>query len=204
LAGAGVFEGEVGSREVETMRSIRTLIMAAGALAIPLVVVGGTGSWIHVAVDEGHGKATSVRVNLPIMAVEAVTPLIQQEWKKNAKIGKEAKGIDKPRLVEIWKAVKDGGDAEFVTVRGEGDDVRVAKIGGKLVVKVHESGKGKDTVTVEIPGEVADALLSGPGPELDFGAALAVLRDKGHGTLVTVDDSDTKVRIWIDDRNASE
>jgi hypothetical protein len=186
------------------MKLTRGLWMAAGALAVALPAGAGTGtaSWIHVSVDEGGAKASTVRVNLPLAVVEAATPMVKAELDKTVKHEVKDAGLDKARLIEMWKAVKDAGDAEFVTVREGDDHVRVAKIKNKLVVKVDEGGK--ENVTVEIPGEVVDALLSGPGEELDVAAAIEVLKRQGHGTLVTVDDKDSKVRVWIDDQNVSE
>jgi hypothetical protein len=183
---------------------MKSVLLVTGVLAMALPAGAGTASWIHVAVDDGHSKPTTVRVNLPLAAVDAVTPLIQQELAKNAKLEAKGQSLDKAHLTAMWKAVKDAGDAEFVTVRGQGDDVRVAKVRDKLIVKVSDAAKGKDTVTVEIPAEVVDALLSGPGDQLDFAAAIEVLKQRGHGTLVTVDDASSKVRVWIDDRNVSE
>ncbi len=186
------------------MRTMKSMVLTAAVVALALPAGAGTASWIHVAVDDGHAKPTTVRVNLPLAAVDAVSPLIQEELQKSAKLDAKGQHLDKAHLKEMWRAVKDAGDADFVTVQGQGDDVRVAKIKDKLVVKVRESGKGKDTVTVEIPAAVVDALLSGPGEQLDFAAAIEVLKQQGQGTLVTVDDASSKVRVWIDDRNVSE
>jgi hypothetical protein len=187
---------------VAIMSVTKNFLLAAGVLAVTIPAGAGTASWIHVSVDEGGAKANTVRVNLPLAVVDAATPLVKDELAKAAKHGAGEAGLDKARLIEMWKAVKNAGDAEFVTVRDGDEHVRVAKIGGKLVVKVEDAGK--ENVSVEIPGEVVDALLSGPGDELDVAAAIEVLKRQGHGTLVTVDDKDSKVRVWIDDKNVSE
>jgi hypothetical protein len=49
---------------------------------------------------------------------------------------------------------------------------------------------------VEIPVDVVDALLSGPGDELDVRAALGQLQ-KRRGDVVRVNDEHSTVRVWI-------
>jgi hypothetical protein len=183
-----------------------TLALAALlALALP-AAAAGPATWIHVAVDEGGAKANTVRVNLPLAVVEAVVPLMDQEWSKHAKIDAGDKPLKKADIKAMLAAVRDVEDAEFVRVDDDNENVRVANVKVNLVVHVREKGaKGdKDKVTIQVPMEVADALLSAPGDELDFSAALDVLKQKGHGPLVTVDDENSKVRIWLDDRNQAE
>jgi hypothetical protein len=135
--------------------------------------------------------------------IEAAAPLASGEWAKHAKI-QGPSGLDKAQLRAMWTAAKEAGDSEFVKVESEGDHVRVARVGGRLVVRVDQAGAKGDRVTVEIPGEVADALLSGPGDQLDFVAALNALKRAGNMQLVSVESAKDKVRIWVDDRNISE
>jgi len=45
---------------------------------------------------------------------------------------------------------------------------------------------------------VVDALLSGPGEELNIKAALAAMQQKGTGDILVVNDHQTQVRLWID------
>jgi hypothetical protein len=181
-----------------------TMLTALGVLALTVPAAAGGTSWLHIKVDEAGNKAATVRVNLPLTVLEAVAPLAGEEFAKNTKIHAGDKRLNKAELKRMLIAVRDTDDAEFVRVQDDGDDVRVAKVKGQLVVHVREKGKAKDTVSVQIPMEVADALLNGPGDELDFVAALNVLKQRGSGPLVTVDDDDSKVRIWIDDRNGTE
>ena len=181
-----------------------TLTVAAlVALALP-AAAAGPATWIHVAVDDGGAKANTVRINLPLAVVDAVVPLMNQEWSKHAKIDAGDKPIKKADIKAMLAAVRDVEDAEFVNVKDENESVQVAKVKGSLVVRVREKGEKGDKVTVQVPMEVADALLSAPGDELNFSAAIEVLKQKGHGPLVTVDDDDSKVRIWLDDTNQSE
>jgi hypothetical protein len=137
-----------------------------------------------------------------------VAPLANEQWTKNVRIEADKHGVDKSQLRAMWAAAKSAGDSEFVRVQGQDEDVRVARMGGRLVVRVEQGtraeGRRAEKVTIDIPGEVVDALLAGPGDQLDFAAALTALQRSGHSQLVSVEDGKSKVRIWIDDRNVSE
>lgn len=162
------------------------------------LAVAGSDLWLHVYVEgSGHGDET-VRVNVPVSLIESVLPLIQHERLRNGKVKVldelEDEGID---LRAMWEAVRNTPDGEFVRVRGDDENVRVAKAEGMLIVLASDH---EDNVNVRIPLEVIDALFSGEGDELDVIAAIRALgRYPGHD-VVTVDDGSSKVRIWIDDR----
>ena len=51
-----------------------------------------------------------------------------------------------------------------------------------------------------MPVSLVDALLSGEGDEVNIQAAVAELQ-KRRGDIVRVHDSDSNVRIWIDEQN---
>ncbi len=53
-------------------------------------------------------------------------------------------------------------------------------------------------VDVKVPQAVVEALLSGEGDEIDLAAAIRALAARGEGELVTVDNKDAKVRVWVD------
>jgi len=181
---------------------MRKMLTVLGVTALALPLWAATPIWLHVKVDSSTPKPTTVRVNLPFTVIEAAAPLASGEWAKNVKIN-GPNGLDKAQLRAMWTAAKEAGDAEFVKVESEGQHVRVAHVGGRLVIHVNDAGPG-DRVSVEIPGEVADALLAGQGDQLDFVAALNALKRAGKTQLVSVDSAKDKVRIWVDDRNVSE
>jgi hypothetical protein len=101
-------------------------------------------------------------------------------------------------------ALRDTKDGNFVTVEGSHDNVQVAKQGGYLVAKVREGKNGGAKVDARIPFQVVEALLSGDKNELNIAAAVRALGEHGDGVLVTVDDEESKVRIWVDSKNESE
>ena len=58
----------------------------------------------------------------------------------------------------------------------------------------------EESVQIEIPVDVVDALLSGDEEEFDLPAALDRLSEK-RGDIVNVADGDETIRIWIDERS---
>lgn len=201
--------------------------IVAGGLALALLPAVGvaaqtTGTaWLHVRVDEAQ-KASKVRVNLPMTVVDAVvkaTPdLIEEHGKVN--FG-EHHGMKLADCRRAWKQLLAAGDAEFVTVESEDENVRVQRKGDLVLVYADhkgrparaakaeaekpeaaaEKGRGQGEVRIEVPVSLVDALLSGEGENVNLQAALAEVQ-KRRGDIVRVHDTDADVRIWIDEQNA--
>jgi exosome complex RNA-binding protein Rrp4 len=108
-------------------------------------------------------------------------------------------------LRAILDAIRTAPDNEFVTVKQHGQDVRVAKSNGNLVVHVREAGEGGHNVDITVPMKVVDALFStAKKDELDVAAALRALADAGDTLLVSVREATQHVRIWVDSRSSQE
>jgi hypothetical protein len=182
----------------------RAALTVVGALALALPVAASADQWVHVRVVESGKKASTVRVNVPLSLIETVAPIATREMGKEAKIKLEEKEFTRADLKKILTAVRESKDAEFVTVESDSEHVRVAKSGQTLIVKVRDQVKKSDKVTVQVPMAVVDALLSGTEDELNVVAAIQALGRTGSGELVTVDDNSATVRVWIDDKSASE
>ena len=61
---------------------------------------------------------------------------------------------------------------------------------------------GKDADDLSLPFAVLDAMFQGTNEhELDLVAAVRALAQYGDGDIVTVDDGETRVRVWVDDVN---
>src|SRR5205814_5639165 len=104
----------------------------------------------------------------------------------------------------ILQALKAAPEGEFVTVQEPGNDVRVAKEHGQLVVHVIDKDS-KEIVDVTLPWDVAQALISNTGEnELDLEAAIKALANAGDITLVTVSSREENVRVWIDSNSAEK
>lgn len=154
--------------------------------------------WLHVHVDEAGEDGEKVRVNIPLSIVEKILPVLETDEMKNGTvhIGKEEMG--NADLRKMWDAVKSLEDADFVTVQGTRQNVRVGKQAGFLIVKADGGTHKKGAVNARIPIRVVDALFSGNPDELNVVAAIKALGEYTDGDLVTVDDDDSHVRIWVD------
>jgi hypothetical protein len=175
-----------------------------------------------------------VCVNVPLELAEKILPAINKNQLHGGKVTidkLDADGVDFRALLDAVRSSKDG---EFVTVNGkDGEDVRVAKQGGFLLVHVtdasghvtHHHHADKDSadkkqgdgnqaakesvaanvshVEVKIPLSVVDALLSGKKDELDLIAGLHMLSAQGDTELVSVKDGEDTVRVWIDSKNTN-
>jgi hypothetical protein len=157
-------------------------------------------AWLHVRVEE-PGKNTKVRVNLPLTVVEAALKAAPETIEAGGKIhigGRHGRHLSIAELRDAWAQLKAAGDSELVTVEeDDGDLVTVARRGDLVQVRVEDRGDG-DTVRVDVPSAVVDALLSAPGEQFNVRAAMSELR-KMKGEIVSVKDRDSVVRIWIDE-----
>jgi hypothetical protein len=163
--------------------------------------------WLHVKVEDGGEKAEIVRINLPLSLAEKVLPAIHTKELHEGKVKVSEAKFEDVDLRAILEALRTAPENEFVTVQSKDQDVRVAKSGGNLLVKVRDGkdGKGKiENVEVTVPFTVVDALLSGGKDELDLLAAVRALGTLGDTVLVTVNDEHSKVRIWVDSRNTTD
>jgi hypothetical protein len=152
--------------------------------------------WIHIHVRDGQEGRVSV--NLPISVVEKMGNAMPMD-KGNSHLRFDDEDISVSELREIWADLRKHPDATFITVDEADSKVRVAKIGGNLVVRAQDRGAGRgEQVEMKIPGAVVDALLSSPGEQLNLGAALKALAREGEGEIVTVTGDGETVRIWID------
>lgn len=210
----------------------RRIWLAAGVLTLALVMAGslvtpitraqsGTqpaDRWLHVSVISKEANGETVRVNVPLELVEKVLPAISKDKLQAGKVKVrecEVNGVD---IRAILDAVKNTKDGEFVTVQSRKENVRVAKEAGYLVVKVREMKEPRNTgkldekpaapfeerVDVRVPMSVVEALLSGAKDELDLVAAIRALSAHGDTILVTVEDRQNTVKVWIDSKNAGQ
>jgi len=164
--------------------------------------------YLHVKVDGGT-KGESVNVNVPLSMAIKILPTINHGELHNGRITISSADINDVDVRAILDAVRTAPDNEFVTVKSGEQDVRVAKSNGNLIIHVRDSGKdsGKSgqKVDVTVPMKVVDALFStAKQNELDVAAAIRALGEAGETVLVTVQDAEQNVRIWIDSKSAAE
>lgn len=184
------------------MRLRTRLVFAALAVALAAWPAAARDRWLHVTIDETRDEPQTVRVNLPIALIESAIPLLESAKFDGSRIRVGDESWDKARLKALWDEVKRAEGGEYVTVQSGSESVRVAKTKDLLTVKVRDSRRGEGKVDVKIPLSVVDALLSGPGDQLNIAAAVRALGSRDDGELVAIDDDSSVVRIWIDQTNA--
>jgi hypothetical protein len=165
-----------------------------------------TNRWLHVrVVDSKEGE--TVNVNVPLSMAEMVLPAINQKDFHGGRITIDDADMKDVNLPMLLDAIRNAPDNEFVTVKSADEDVRVAKEGGNLIVRVREnadkSGKDDERVDVTVPMRVVTALIAKGQNQLDLNAALRELETLGDTTLVTVNEATETVRIWVDSQNTS-
>ena len=153
--------------------------------------------WVHVDVTSDGG--TDMNLDLPLAAVTAMLALAPETIVQNGEFQfGSSYQVPVAAIREMWRELRDVGDVEFVTIQYEGQDVRIARAGEIILVNVSDSDVDDESVRVEIPVPVVDALLSGDGDTLNIGAAIEEL-SMLRGELVRVIESDNNIRIWIDE-----
>jgi hypothetical protein len=184
-------------------------LLAVVLLASTAALAASNERWLHVRVEETGPNPENVRVNVPLSLAEKVLPSLQAEHIRHGKLTLEdidTHGID---LRTLLAAVRDLEDNEFVTVESDRENVRVAKSKGYLLVTVRETherdGKRElETVDVQIPMAVVNAMLTDSPNELDLAAGVRALAALGDTVLVTVKERNSSVRVWVDSKSSSD
>jgi hypothetical protein len=184
----------------------KSLLLATGLSAILLCTAfaleAPTTRYLHVRVSNPSTHEL-VRVNLPLTLAEKVIPAINHGQLREGKVQICNFKADNVNIHAILDALKTAPEGEFVTVQDTGNDVRVAKERGQLVVHVIDK-KSSENVDVTIPWDVAQALISDTKEnELNVEAAVRALENVGDTTLVRVSGRDENVRVWVDSRNTN-
>lgn len=173
------------------------LLLSAGAVQAQEAAADGATRWVHVRIEEAD--TTKASINLPVSMIDAALQARGDDGFDAEDLELGPRGdLSVDDLRRMWKEARDAGDADFVDVRDGGEHVRVYKRDGRLHVKVDEDGEEK--VRIDLPATVVDALLGGEGQRLDFRAAARALGDAGQQEVVRIDDGESRVRIWVDDR----
>lgn len=178
---------------------MRRLILGAFSLALlcgAALANAETERWLHVRVLDGEDK---VSVNLPVELVATVIESAESENFHHGRLVVEDEEFDRDLVQAILQAAVKSGDGEFVRVEEAGGaQVSVRKQKDMLYVDVDEPDDDEQ-VRISIPIEVVRAMLAGEseGEALNIKAALDALGERG-GTLVTIDDGESTVRVWVD------
>ncbi|HMD30775.1 MAG TPA: hypothetical protein VKG84_02615 [Candidatus Acidoferrales bacterium] len=217
--------------ESQTRRTVFLAALALAATALLLAVLlraapithaqnaakpeaaAGAERWLHIAVDCKSDSGERVRVNVPISLARSVLASVE-----HGKLNHGIVHIDNARINDIdiraiLKALKTTQDGEYVTVEQKDTTVHVRKQGEMLLIHVvdssgrhrfHSEGKGQENVDIRVPLAVADALFSGPTDELNVTAALDLLARYAQLELVSVQDAENNVRVWMDTKTTQD
>jgi ribonuclease HI len=185
-----------------TKRFFPALAVSAAILLTATLALAATNGirYLHVKVTNPTSHEL-VRVNVPLVLAEKIIPAINHGDLRDGKIHIGHMDADNVNVRAILDALKTAPEGEFVTVQNTGDDVRVAKEHGQVVVHVIDKNS-KENVDVTVPWDVVEALVSNTTEnQLNVEAAIKALQNVGDTTLVRVSGSDENVRVWIDSRN---
>ncbi|RMG47595.1 MAG: hypothetical protein D6718_03135 [Acidobacteria bacterium] len=159
--------------------------------------------WLHVRIVDASDDATDVKINLPLETVRALLPAFQEavrEAYREVRSDLAEQGVD---LEAIRQALQNVPDGEFVTIQSAGENVRIAKEKGFLVVRVNEADK--ERVDLKVPTRVFEVLVAaGDDESVDLAAALDALAETTGQDLVQVTDGESRIRIWIDEKETAD
>jgi hypothetical protein len=153
--------------------------------------------WIHIEVQEDGEDSASVKINLPLSLARVALDMAPDSVLSEGKIEVHGTDFTVEDMRKIWKEVREAGDAEFVTVQEEDATVKISRKQNKIFIHVDDKSE-KESVRVEIPVALVDALLRGTGNTLNVDEAVAELEKMGKGDIVRVDSDHENVRIWIE------
>ena len=179
----------------------RTLLAAVLALTFMAIPLQAQTPWIHVEVDENEADASHVKVNLPLSVVEIALEAAPEKIVDDGKIRMNHidEDLDVEDLRRMWNELRSAPESEWVSVEQKEETLYIRRQGDQILVEV-DNRKDGDTVHVQVPLTVVDALFSGEGQELNLKEAISELKSL-RGDIVRVDDGETKIRIWIDEKD---
>lgn len=188
-------------------RLLAVVLMVAGAgagsVARGAASDSGSTAWLHVRVEE-PGKGSKVNVNLPLPVVEAALKAAPETIESEGHIhfGRHGRDMRLSDVRQAWRDLRAAGDTDLVTVEEDDGTMTVSRRGEQVQVRVKHRND-REQVAVDLPVSVVDALFSGSGDELNIRGALDELR-KVRGHIVSVNDHDSSVRVWIDEDASSQ
>jgi hypothetical protein len=181
----------------------RPVILAMVGLGLVLgadakVRAQGPSPWLHVRVEEAKGSKVSV--NLPLSVVEVALKAAPDKVIGDDKLhlGLRGRDLKISDFRKVWQELKKTPDVDFVTAEDGDEKVTVAKKGDLVLISVVKPS-GREEVHVEVPSAVVDALFEGDGDNLNIRGAMAQLQLR-RGDIVRVNDKDSTVRVWIDEK----
>src|SRR5215475_13288243 len=154
----------------------KALLLVAVLLATTFAIAARPARYLHVRVNN-PATHELVRINLPLSVAEQVIPAINHGKLRAGKVEVGHLSADSINIKAIINALETAPEGEFVTVEEPGNNVRVAKERGQLVVHVIDQNS-HEHVNVTIPWDVAEALISNTSEDqLNVEAAIKALEN---------------------------
>jgi autotransporter translocation and assembly factor TamB len=191
----------VEEKGMKLMRGGLTLVTLAFLWAAPAgaTPVQDREPWVHIRVIEAGTEGERVEINLPLTLVDIALDMAPKDVILNGRLELDSSDFSVDEMRRLWRQLRSAGDAEFVTVEKKDERVRVARKGNRLLVNVTDLPAATEQVKIEVPLPLVDALFAGTGPTLEIRGALAELK-RMRGEILSVEDGEDTVRIWIDER----
>jgi hypothetical protein len=170
------------------------LLKAAGAATLVGAATLASMSYVVVDVKEQGPKGLHLIVPVPLIAADAALAFAPKHAASVHLGGDVERYI--PVAKEMAAELRTLPDAELVHVQEDGQDVRIAKAGDHLEIRVVSQD---EKVSVNVPLAALDQVLdSVHGRSLDTHALLSALRRVSNTDLVDVQTADGEhVRVWI-------
>jgi len=158
-------------------------------------------SWIHVQIVGTDSAEGNLALNLPLSAVAAVVSMAPQGIvdSEGRLLVAEEHGLSVTYIRQMWRGITDAGDVDLVAMQHEDQTVRVSRDGDQMQVRV-DNTENDETVHIDVPVVVVDALLSGDGDTLNIPAAIEELGQL-RGDVVRVTEAARQIRVWIDEQS---
>lgn len=168
------------------------MVLAAVPMSL-MALVAGTGV-VVVDVQEKGPDGHHFVVPVPLLLAQGAAGFVP-EGKSRVDIGEARRYM--PMAEEVVKALAKSPDGELVRVEERDQNVRIAKVGANLEIRVTERGRGDD-VSVTVPLSMVTELVreAHDGP-LRASTIVSALRKARMTTLADVNNHDEHVRITV-------
>lgn len=191
--------GETPMTGTTKVRHLLLALLVAASLVPALPVDAQEPLWFHLRVEEPGTDGVSL--SLPLSLVEVALDVADRNLAQDEGFPWGGEGqVSVADLRRMWGELSAAGDADFVEIHEGRSHVRISRLADRILLTVDEGDATR--VRLETPASVVDALLGTEGERLDLPAAVRELVRGGTQDLLSIQDGDTTVRIWIAERPA--
>lgn len=156
--------------------------------------------WVHVRFTDTDDDDENMALNLPLAVVELALRVVPAQILEHgrAELNDLPEGLRLSDVRALWQQLAAAGDAELVSMQHDDQTIRVARRGDQIQVRM-TNDDGEQTMSVDVPARVVDALLSGDGERLNIDAAIDELRTIRGDLVVLNGEDEHQIHVWIDE-----